>query len=384
MSLQVFWNMAPPDGRYPWEMDRRWKTDYKSVSNAAMTVDMLGFSGVLVAIGGHRIYDAWTLASSLIPVTDRLKFLIAVYPGVISPTQLALMARSFDHLSGGRLMINVVGGDPNTLAAHGIDLPKAERYELLTEYWDLFRRIYAGEPIPDQNRFNLKNVVSLFRNIPPTQTPHPPLWAAGGSPEGLRAVTGLAETYLSTNDTPAGIAQKVQRAKAAAAEYHGRTMNYGVSFPVIVRETSEEAWMVAERILRNTSLKTITGGTGWAAATHPDADLSDPAVERSVAAIKAGSRPQARDLEIYPNIWCGPNLVNGLDVTRTVPGPGATLVGSAEEVAERINEISDTAGITRFIFSGRPVAEEAHYVAELLLPLLDLEEQPPALTQLRK
>ena len=376
MSIQVFWNIAPPDGTHPWEAEGRWEASYESVRNLAMVVDTLGFNGVLVAIGSHRIYDGWTLASTLIPVTERIKFLIAVYPGIISPTQLALMARSFDHLSGGRLMINVVGSNPVTMAAHGFDMPKARRYEMLTEYWDLFRKIYAGEDIPAETEFfHLTDPLSQFHNLPPTQSPYPDLWAAGGSAEGLQAVTGLADVYLSTNDTPDGIAKKVEAAKKIAAEQHGREMRYGVSFPVIVRETAEEAWVVAERLLRNTSMQTITGGKGWEAVERAEVDLSDPIVARSVKAIREGRHPAARDLEIYPNIWCGPNLVNGLDVTRTVPGPGAMLVGSAREVADRINEICDKADITRLILSGRPLIEEAYHVSNLLLPLLDIEAQ---------
>ncbi|MBN9887191.1 LLM class flavin-dependent oxidoreductase [Salipiger abyssi] len=381
MSIQVLWNIAPPDGTHPWEPEGRWATSFESVRNLAQEVDTLGFDGVLVAIGAHRIYDGWTLASTLVPMTDRIKFLIAVYPGLISPTQLALMARSFDNLSGGRLMINIVGGNPKTLAAHGFDIPKSERYEMLTEYWNLFKAIYAGEEPPADTRyFKLEDPLSQFHNIPPTQLPHPPLWGAGGSPEGLRAVTGLADVYLSTNDTPQGIKRKMDAATKVAAELHGRTPQLGVSFPVIVRETEEEAWLVAERQLRNTSMKTITGGSGWAAASDPNVDLSDPAVARCVAAIREGRHPEVRDLEVYPNVWCGPNLVNGLDVTRTVPGPGAMLVGSAEQVAERIHEIRDLAGVTRFILSGRPYVEEAYHVSNLLLPLLDLENPVKSLT----
>lgn len=381
VSLQIFWNMTPPDGRYPWEPESQWPADLRSVRNLADTIDMLGFTGILVAIGAHRIYDGWTLASVMMPSTQRLKFLIAVYPGLITPTQLALMARTFDQLSNGRLMINVVGSNPTTMAAHGVDLPKDERYRMLGEYWEMFKRIYAGEALPDDTRFfRASNPHSQFPNIPPTQRPHPPLWAAGGSPEGLPVVTGLADTFLSTNDTPQGIALKIARAREVGQTVHGRSMHFGVTFPVIVRETEEEAWMVAERVLRNTSLATITGGTGWAAVDRPGIDLSDPAIARCVDAIRRGQRPSPRDLEIYPNIWCGPNLVNGLDVTRTVPGPGAMLVGSARQVADRIHEIRDTAGVTRFILSGRPAAEEAMYVADLLLPLLDLEEPAAGLS----
>ena len=75
--------------------------------------------------------------------------------------------------------------------------------------------------------------------------------------------------------------------------------------------------------------------------------------------------------------------MSGLDVTRTMPGPGATLVGSASQVADRLREIQAVAGIDRFILRGFPLIDEAYRVAELLLPLLDLDESPLALAPRR-
>jgi alkanesulfonate monooxygenase SsuD/methylene tetrahydromethanopterin reductase-like flavin-dependent oxidoreductase (luciferase family) len=40
----------------------------------------------------------------------KLKFLVAVRPGIMSPTVAARMASSFDRLSQGRLLVNVVAG----------------------------------------------------------------------------------------------------------------------------------------------------------------------------------------------------------------------------------------------------------------------------------
>ncbi|MNL31028.1 Methanesulfonate monooxygenase [compost metagenome] len=95
----------------------------------------------------------------------------------------------------------------------------------------------------------------------------------------------------------------------------------------------------------------------------------DPQIQRNVEAIRAGRLPKARDLEIYPNVWLGPSLF-GFNILG--PAAGTYLVGSAEQVAERIREY-EAQGTSAFILSGFPLIDEAHRVADLLFPLLDLD-----------
>ena len=90
---------------------------------------------------------------------------------------------------------------------------------------------------------------------------------------------------------------------------------------------------------------------------------------RNVEAIRAGRLPKARDLEIYPNVWLGPSLF-GFNILG--PAAGTYLVGSARQVAERIREYEEQ-GTSAFILSGFPLIDEAHRVADLLFPLLDLD-----------
>src|SRR5215510_2622876 len=85
----------------------------------AQAADQLGFDGVLLPTGSI-CEDAWVTAASLIPETERLRYLVAIRPGISPPTPTARMAATFDRLSGGRLLINVVtGGDPRQLAEIG-------------------------------------------------------------------------------------------------------------------------------------------------------------------------------------------------------------------------------------------------------------------------
>lgn len=91
-------------------------------------VGELGFEAVLLPTG-NSCEDAWAVASTLVPLTQRLKFLVAVRPGVMSPTLSARMTATFDRLSRGRLLINVVtGGDPEEAKAEGVFLSHDERY----------------------------------------------------------------------------------------------------------------------------------------------------------------------------------------------------------------------------------------------------------------
>jgi alkanesulfonate monooxygenase len=77
-----------------------------------------------------------------------------------------------------------------------------------------------------------------------------------------------------------------------------------------------------------------------------------------MAALHGGSR---ESLEIYPNVWAGFGLVRG--------GAGTALVGSHEQVAERIEEYH-ALGLDHFIVSGQPHLEECYQVGEGVLPLL--------------
>ncbi|MCS5517403.1 hypothetical protein NWF32_28685 [Pseudomonas qingdaonensis] len=67
--------------------------------------------------------------------------------------------------------------------------------------------------------------------------------------------------------------------------------------------------------------------------------------------------------------WTGPSLF-GFDILG--PSSGTYLVGSAEQVAERIREYQQQ-GTSAFILSGFPLIDEAHRVADLLFPLLELD-----------
>ena len=93
---------------------------------------------------GRSCEDPWVVASSLLPVTRNLKFLVAVRPGLHQPSLAARMAATFDRLSGGRLLINLVtGGDQTELEGDGVFLDHAPRYEQSAEFIRIWREILS-------------------------------------------------------------------------------------------------------------------------------------------------------------------------------------------------------------------------------------------------
>ena len=205
----------------------------------------------------------------------------------------------------------------------------------------------------------------------PTQKPGIPFWGAGTSAAGVAHSVELLDVYLSFADTPQNLGDKFRRVGAEAAKL-GRTLSYGTRLQIIVRETEEQAWAHAEHLLARTSLQTALDSVAGQLPPGETLDSyrsEDPRIQRNLDALKAGRLPALRDLEIYPNVWTGPSLF-GFDILR--PAAGTYLVGSAEQVAERLREYASQ-GVSSFILSGFPLIDEAQRVADLLFPLLELD-----------
>src|ERR1700691_3800454 len=121
--MQLFWFLPTHgDGRYLGTTRGGRHVGFAYFKQIAQASDSLGFDGMLIPTGRSRD-DAWVVASALAPMTAKLKFLVAVRPGVMTPSAAARMTAALDQISDGRLLINVVtGGDPAELAGDGIFL----------------------------------------------------------------------------------------------------------------------------------------------------------------------------------------------------------------------------------------------------------------------
>jgi alkanesulfonate monooxygenase len=351
----VFWFIPTHgDGRYLGTSEAGRATSHSYMRQIAQAVDDLGYEGVLLPTGAS-CEDAWVVASSMIPLTKRLKFLVAIRPGLMSPTLAARMAATFDRLSDGRLLINVVtGGDPVELAGDGLHVSHDERYEITDEFLTVWRKELAGETVDFQGEhINVRGGKLL---IPGLQKPYPPLYFGGSSPAAQQVAARHVDMYLTWGEPPAQVAEKIAAVRELAAA-EGRTLRFGIRLHVIVRETDEEAWRDADDLISRVDEATIARAQAVFARM-------DSHGQSRMATLHSGSREQ---LEISPNLWAGVGLVRG--------GAGTALVGDPDTVAERMHEY-EAAGIDTFIFSGYPHLEEAYRFAELVFPKLNLASQP--------
>ena len=322
----------------------------------AGAVDRLGYYGVLLPTG-RGCEDAWMTAAGIVTHTEQLRFLVALRPGTTLPAEAARQAATFDRMSDGRLLLNVVaGGNPVDLAGDGIFLDHDERYVQAAEFLRIWRGLMDGETVTFSGKhLSIKGGKLLF---PSVQKPRPGLWFGGSSEPARQLAAEQLDTYLTWGEPPAAVAEKIADVRRRATAL-GRSVRFGIRLHFIVRETDEEAWAAARKLISHLSDDVIE-----AAQTKLRRE-SDSEGQRRMLALHKGGR---EGLEVSPNLWAGVGLVRG--------GAGTALVGSPQTVAARLAEYQ-ALGIDAVIGSGYPHLEEAYRVAELLFPLLDLSTHTP-------
>ncbi len=353
--MNLLWYMCAPDGAYPWNPAGSRRVDYGYFRQLAIAYDQLGYTGALFATGSH---DVWVLAASLLPLTERLKFLVAIHPGLVPVTLLGKMAATLQEFSGNRVMINVVSGDAKMLGAYGMTLPHDERYAMADEYLTVWHRLMAGESVTYAGKH--VSVTGAKLALPAgTAIPPPPLWFGGSSDAAIDIAARHVDTYLSWGETPEQMRQKVDQVKAAAARL-GRELSYGVRLYVVVRETDAEAWAAVQWLYDRMDDGAIAANQRFVGGT-------DSVGQQRMSAMHGGIKPpDPRALEVAPNIWSGIGLVR--------PGPGTAIVGSPDTVIRTL-EAYQAAGVETFILSGMPLLEEAYRFGELVLPRLPVERE---------
>ncbi|MFK0170813.1 LLM class flavin-dependent oxidoreductase [Streptomyces sp. NPDC090306] len=316
------------------------------LSQIARAAEDLGFTGVLTPTGAW-CEDAWLTTAMVSQHTERLKFLVAFRPGFVSPTLAAQMASTFQRQSGGRLLLNVVtGGESHEQRAYGDFLDKDARYRRTGEFLHIVRELWDGRSV-DHEGEHLRVSDARLTRLP---DPVPEVYFGGSSPAAGEIAARYADVYLTWGEPPAQVAEKIAWIRKLA-EREGRTVRFGVRLHVITRDTAEQAWAEADRLLAGFDPDTVRSVQEGLARSESEG-------QRRMLALHGGSRD---GLEIHPNLWAGVGLVRG--------GAGTALVGSHDEVAERVLEYH-ALGIDEFVLSGYPHLEEAYWFGEGVLPRL--------------
>jgi alkanesulfonate monooxygenase len=325
--------------------------DLDYLGQVARSAEQLGFTGVLTPTGTW-CEDAWLTTAALISQTRRLKFLVAFRPGMVAPTLAAQMSATYQRLSGGRLLLNVVtGGEDAEQRRFGDYLSHDQRYARTGEFLDIVRGAWSGHPYDFEGAHYKVEGATVMS--PPD--PLPTIYFGGSSQAAGPVAARYVDVYLTWGEPPDAVASKIAWMRELA-DQAGRTLRFGIRLHTISRDSSKEAWAEATRMLEDISAEEI-------AASQAALARSVSVGQKNMRGLHEGYRNggAVQDLEIYPNLWAGVGLVRG--------GAGTALVGSHEEVADRIEEYA-ALGIDEFIMSGYPHLEEAYWFGEGVLPEL--------------
>src|ERR1700712_1747685 len=172
--------------------------DIGYIGQIARSAEQLGFRGALTPTSSW-CEDGWVITAGLTQVTERFEFLVAFRPGLASPTLAAQMAATFQRISGGRLLLNVVtGGDDAEQRRFGDRLSKEQRYERCGEYLEILRALWEGEPVDFQGRHYELEAAQIV-----TDPVWPEIYFGGSSKAALDVAAQHADVYLTWGEPPA-------------------------------------------------------------------------------------------------------------------------------------------------------------------------------------
>ncbi|MET0812516.1 MAG: LLM class flavin-dependent oxidoreductase [Microbacterium sp.] len=347
-------NVYPVDAEHVRSPFRQPSLSY--LTQVALAVEEAGLDSVLVPTGSY-CEDPWIVAASLAAATRSLRFLVAQHPRTTTPAYAAHRAATLQRLSGGRLALNVVTGEPGAEAwLHGDFGDKEDQYARTAEFLDIFRSLSRGETVDRAGRHYTVRDGRLrgLRGVDAAPAASPEVWFGGSSTYAGDVAAAHADVYLSWLEPIDQLAEKIEWIRDLAAA-QGRTVRFGVRAWILVRDSDEDAEKAA--------LSLLDGATAEQLARSREQLLSRQSVgqQRGQAHLADSDLRRPESLWIAPNVWGGFGLVAG--------GPALGFVGSFDAVAERFADY-ERIGVSEFIVSGFPNLEETRWVADGLVPAL--------------
>ncbi|MFM9378972.1 LLM class flavin-dependent oxidoreductase [Gordonia sp. VNK21] len=328
----------------------------ETLAGQALALERAGFSGALIGTGWGRP-DTFTVATALAARTSTFSPLVAVRPGYWRPANLAASIATLDQLSGGRARVNIVSGKDDLAAYGDDDSDQSQRYERTAEFIELLRALWTREQVTYRgDHFAVTDSTVQPRVTPRPGRPHPPLYFGGASAAAERVSARLADVQLFWGEPRDDLAERIDRLRRLT-EQQGRELpplQFGLRITTVVRDTSEEAWDVAERKVADLAQKQADAGA-------PPVGYN-PHRRRAVGQQRLYDLAERGDV-LDDNLYTAPGRVGAGGAAST------WLVGSAEDVAKSLRRYEDL-GITHFILSDTPYRREIERQGEILLPLL--------------
>lgn len=325
----------------------------------ATALEQHGWAGALIGTGWGRP-DTFTVATALAARTSTFEPLIAIRPGYWRPANFAAAAATLDHLTAGRVRVNIVSGKDDLGAYGDSDAEQTDRYARTREFLQVVRRLWTEENVTYRGEyFQVENSTVQPRiNIRGNRS-HPKLYFGGASEAAERVAAAEADVQLFWGEPLADVAERIERLRALSEEL-GREhapLEFGLRVTTFVRDTTDQAWADAEMKVAQMA----TAQRGGRSDEH--GTLPQNTHRRTAVGQQRLFNLAARGEVLDDNLYTTPGQFGG-------GGAGTTwLVGSAEDVAKSLRKYQDL-GITHFVLSDTPYLREIERQGDQLLPLL--------------
>jgi alkanesulfonate monooxygenase len=323
----------------------------ETLTTHARALEAHGWKGALLGAGWGRP-DTFTVATALAARTTTFEPLIAIRPGYWRPANFASAAATLDHLSDGRVRVNIVSGQDNLSAYGDSEGDQAQRYARTREFMRLVRRLWTEEAVTFAGDYFQVTASTVAPRIAVRGARrHPKLYFGGASEAAERVSATEADVQLFWGEPLDAIRQRIERLKAlsAALDRDLAPLEFGLRITTLVRDTTEQAWADAEA---KVTAMARQQGEGW----------------RDHRRWVAVGQQRLLDLQaqgdvLDDNLYTAPGRYGG-------GGAGTTwLVGSAADVARSLRKYQ-ALGVTHFVLSDTPYLEEIRRQGDQLLPLL--------------
>jgi len=192
--------------------------------------------------------DAWSTAAALAAVTQTLELMVAVRPTFHSPALFAKQAANIDHISNGRLALNVVSSWWEQEARmYGVDFERHDdRYGRTAEWLEVVNGLWSHKTYSHSGRYYRTQETVLEPK--PVRTPRPPIYAGGESEAAKDLIARTCDAYVMHGDSPAHVAAKIADMNERRNRLGLGRMTFGVAGYACTRDTDREVKQELERI----------------------------------------------------------------------------------------------------------------------------------------
>jgi len=326
-----------------------WTLDYNQ--RLAQTAEKAGFEYGLTQIrftagyGAEYQHESVSFSQALLHATTKLKVLAAILPGPWHPVVVAKQLATIDHLTNGRIGINVVSGwFKGEFTAIGEPwLEHDERYRRSHEFIQCLKGIWTQDNFTFRGDFYRFNSYTLSPK--PLQKPHPEIFQGGSSRAARDNAASVSDWYFTNGNTPEALKKQIDDIRTKAAR-NGHTVRIGVNAFIIARDTEEEAKAVLQDIINHAHVE----------AVHAFGD----------AAKQAGSASPEGE-----GNWAASTFE---DLVQYNDGFRTNLIGTPQQIAERIVALK-AIGVDLVLSAFLHFIEEVEYFGEKVLPLVRALEQ---------